>query len=69
MPKLEPESESPHHDTIRLVIVDDHPLFREATIAALQSDPHIRILGEGSNATDAGNPIWSCSMSPCRAVD
>jgi two-component system, NarL family, nitrate/nitrite response regulator NarL len=39
--------------TIHLVIVDDHALFREATIGALRSDPQIRILGEGSSATDA----------------
>lgn len=39
--------------TINLVIVDGHPLFREATIAALQTDPQICILGEGSSAPDA----------------
>jgi two-component system, NarL family, nitrate/nitrite response regulator NarL len=62
MPNLEdfshglpnPESiDQPFPCTINLVIVDDHTLFREATITALQSDPQIRILGEGSSATDA----------------
>jgi two-component system, NarL family, nitrate/nitrite response regulator NarL len=53
MPDLEPESESPDHSTIRLVIVDDHPLFREATVAALRTDPQITVLGQGSSATEA----------------
>jgi two-component system, NarL family, nitrate/nitrite response regulator NarL len=51
-PNLEPADE-PWTQMIKLVIVDDHPLFREATIAALRSDPQIQILGEGSSATDA----------------
>jgi two-component system, NarL family, nitrate/nitrite response regulator NarL len=53
MPKPEPESEGSNRGTIRLVIVDDHPLFREATVAALRSDPQIAVLGQGSSATDA----------------
>jgi two-component system, NarL family, nitrate/nitrite response regulator NarL len=53
MPDLESEPERAHHDTIRLVIVDDHPLFREATVAALRADPQIEVLAQGSNATDA----------------
>ena len=53
MPDLEAEPERADHDTIRLVIVDDHPLFREATVAALRADPQIQVLGQGSNATDA----------------
>lgn len=38
---------------VRVVIVDDHPLFRQATIAALSLDPHIKVIGEGSSAADA----------------
>jgi two-component system, NarL family, nitrate/nitrite response regulator NarL len=54
MSDLEPEpDETHHHNTIRLVIVDDHPLFREATVAALRADPLIAVLGQGASATDA----------------
>jgi two-component system, NarL family, nitrate/nitrite response regulator NarL len=51
-----------HSDTIGLVIVDDHRLFREATIATLRSDAHIQILGEGSSAVEALE--LACRLQP-----
>ena len=38
---------------INLVIVDDHPLFREGVIAILGSEADIEIVGQGVTAADA----------------
>ncbi len=40
-------------EKIRLVIVDDHPLFREGVAATLQSDPNLEVVAEGGTADDA----------------
>jgi DNA-binding NarL/FixJ family response regulator len=38
---------------IRLVIVDDHPLFREGVVHTLQAQPDIIVVGEGGMAAAA----------------
>ena len=38
---------------IRLVIIDDHPIFREGVASILGSEPDIEILGQGVTADDA----------------
>jgi two-component system, NarL family, nitrate/nitrite response regulator NarL len=38
---------------ISLVIVDDHPLFREGVAAALQNEADFTVLAEGENAQEA----------------
>ncbi len=38
---------------INLVIVDDHPLFREGVAAALQNENDFTVLAEGENAQEA----------------
>ena len=38
---------------ISIVIVDDHPLFREGVTAALQSEQDFNVLAEGQNAKEA----------------
>jgi DNA-binding NarL/FixJ family response regulator len=40
-------------EDIRVVLIDDHPLFREGVAHTLNSDPHISVVGEGENAVDA----------------
>ena len=40
-------------DSIQLVIVDDHPLFREGVAATLQQDPFFQVVAEGKSADDA----------------
>jgi two-component system, NarL family, nitrate/nitrite response regulator NarL len=40
-------------DKIRLVIVDDHSIFREGLLSVLKTEPDIEIVGEGANADDA----------------
>ncbi|ADV66100.1 LuxR C-terminal-related transcriptional regulator [Deinococcus maricopensis] len=40
-------------DPIRVAVIDDHPLFREGVIAALQADHDIDVIAEGGSAPDA----------------
>ena len=40
-------------DKIHLVIVDDHPLFREGVVAILGTEPDMEIVGQGDTAEDA----------------
>ena len=35
-------------DKIRLVIVDDHSIFREGLLSVLKTEPDIEIVGEGA---------------------
>jgi two-component system, NarL family, nitrate/nitrite response regulator NarL len=37
-------------DRIRVVVVDDHPLFREGVVAILSADPGIEVVGQGESA-------------------
>ena len=38
---------------IRVVLADDHPLFREGVARTLMADPELEIVGEGTNAQEA----------------
>jgi two-component system nitrate/nitrite response regulator NarL len=38
---------------IRVVIVDDHPLFRDGVARTLNSAPNIEVVAEGENSSDA----------------
>jgi DNA-binding NarL/FixJ family response regulator len=40
-------------DTIRLLILDDHQLFREGLVRLLESEPDVTISGQASTVTDA----------------
>ncbi len=40
-------------DRIQIVIVDDHPLFREGLIQTLKAEPDIEIVGEAGTAAEA----------------
>ena len=40
-------------DRIRIVLVDDHPLFREGVAMTLASKPEFEIVGQGVSADDA----------------
>jgi DNA-binding NarL/FixJ family response regulator len=40
-------------EKIRLVIVDDHSIFREGLLSVLSTEPDIEIVGEGASAEDA----------------
>jgi two-component system, NarL family, nitrate/nitrite response regulator NarL len=41
------------NDQIQLVIVDDHPLYREGVASTLNAESDMRVIGEGNNASDA----------------
>lgn len=38
---------------IKLLIVDDHPLFRQGLCDVLQTDPHMKVIGEASDGETA----------------
>ena len=40
-------------DSLRVAIVDDHPLFREGVAHTLSAQPDIEVVGEGATARDA----------------
>ena len=40
-------------DPIRVVVADDHPLFREGVVTSLGSMPDIDVVGQAENATEA----------------
>src|SRR5215510_10416 len=42
---------------IRIVIADDHPLFRDGLRNLLESDPHFEVIGEAGDALSAVNAV------------
>ncbi len=40
-------------DRIQVIIVDDHPLFRDGVVNTLQAEPDFEVVGEGTSAADA----------------
>lgn len=40
-------------DTVRIAVVDDHPMFRSGVVATLASEPTFEIVAEGSTAGEA----------------
>ena len=54
-------------ESIRVVVADDHPLFREGVINSLRSMPDILVVGQASDADEAVGscakscPTWRCS--------
>lgn len=40
-------------DPIGIVVVDDHPIFRNGLVQVVQLDPHFRVLAEGESASEA----------------
>lgn len=38
---------------LRILVVDDHPLFRAGVVTALRSEPDLEVCGEASDATTA----------------
>jgi DNA-binding NarL/FixJ family response regulator len=46
-------SQDVHSNPIRIVIADDHPLFREAVRKLLETDSRLQIVGEAGDGRDA----------------
>lgn len=40
-------------DTMQIVVVDDHPLFREGVAHTLAAEPDIEVVGQGASAAEA----------------
>jgi DNA-binding NarL/FixJ family response regulator len=40
-------------ETIRVVIVDDHPMFRAGVVASISAQPGFEVVGEGASADEA----------------
>jgi two-component system, NarL family, nitrate/nitrite response regulator NarL len=40
-------------EPIRLIVVDDHPMFRAGVVASLADEPDVDVVGEGSSAAEA----------------
>jgi DNA-binding NarL/FixJ family response regulator len=40
-------------ETIRIALVDDHPLLREGVASTLEAEPDIEVVGQGGNAEEA----------------
>ncbi|NOY99248.1 MAG: response regulator, partial [Chloroflexi bacterium] len=46
-------------EEITLVIVDDHPLFRQGVVDTLSLEPDMRVIGQASSGNDALEMIRS----------
>lgn len=40
-------------EELTIVVIDDHPLFREGVVNALSFDPHLKVVGQASTGTEA----------------
>jgi two-component system, NarL family, nitrate/nitrite response regulator NarL len=48
---------SPHPSVVRIVIADDHPIFREGLRRLLESEPGYEVVGEASEALGAATLV------------
>jgi two-component system, NarL family, nitrate/nitrite response regulator NarL len=39
-------------DNLRIVVVDDHPMFREGVVHSLESQPDMEVVGQGASAEE-----------------
>ena len=44
-------------EPIRVVVADDHPLFREGVVTSLRSNPDIEVVGQAQDAAGSANPV------------
>lgn len=53
-------------DKIQIILVDDHPLFREGVAYTLRAEPDIEVVGQGENAEEAIR--LACQLLPDLAL-
>jgi two-component system, NarL family, nitrate/nitrite response regulator NarL len=46
---------------VRVVVADDHPLYREGVVGAVKARPDLELVGEASNGAEALKIIAACS--------
>lgn len=49
----EPQLRSKKNNKTRVLIADDHPLFRQSVRSVLQNEPELEVVGEASNGVEA----------------
>ena len=47
---------------IRVLVCDDHPLFRQTVRAILDEDPHMRVVGQADNGNEAIRLVKSIKL-------
>jgi DNA-binding NarL/FixJ family response regulator len=52
-PPTEPAGERPQPRRLRVLVVDDHPLFRFGLCTVLAAEESIEVVGEAANGLDA----------------
>jgi len=52
-------------EAIRVVVVDDHPMFRAGVVASLSAQPEIEVVGEGASADEARALVERLSPDVC----
>lgn len=53
IPGIRKENMGDEAERIRVIVVDDHPLFLEGVIQTLQAEANMVVVGKGNNSTDA----------------
>jgi DNA-binding NarL/FixJ family response regulator len=48
-----PETRNAVNESVRLLIVDDHPLFRQGLVDVFETDPRMEVVGEAINGEEA----------------
>ena len=62
-------------EKISIIVVDDHPLFREGVVTTLMESGHFSVVAQAGNSEDAimlaekHLPILCLSMFLCRAAE
>jgi DNA-binding NarL/FixJ family response regulator len=51
---------SEDHKTIRVLMVDDHPLLREGITAVIEGQPDLEVVGEATNGREAVELFRTC---------
>jgi len=63
-----------HLSSIRIVIADDHPIFRDGLRRLLESEGDMKVVARPAMAArrlswpPRSNPTSFCSISPCRTT-
>jgi DNA-binding NarL/FixJ family response regulator len=48
-------------DALRLIVVDDHPMYRSEPRAVLDDDPAVSVLAEAATERTPSEKHWTCS--------